>query len=377
MNARNPHCLIGLVLALGLTLPATAATGPTPGDDSETALRALQLDPAAASRFAQLALKCIEQEFPNKPSHVMHNEREVTPPRDQHPAFYGCFDWHSAVHGHWLLVRVLKLFPGLPEAPAIRDALDRNLTRANLLAEAAYVHQKGRASFERTYGWAWLLKLVEELHTWDDADAARWRENLRPLEQALVERYLDFFPKQTYAIRTGVHPNTAFGLAFALDYARVMGQQALIELVVERSRTYYLADAHCPAGWEPGGNDFFSPCLMEADLMRRVLPRAEFIAWFTAFLPGLPAGQPSALLEPAVVTDRSDGQLVHLDGLNLSRAWCMASIAAVLPADHPARPVLWDAARRHAEDALQNVHSGDYAGEHWLASFAVYLLSSL
>ncbi|MBN2431567.1 MAG: DUF2891 domain-containing protein [Acidobacteria bacterium] len=340
-------------------------------------MRALQLDPAAASRFAQLALKCIEQEFPNKPSHVMHHEREVTPPRDQHPAFYGCFDWHSAVHGHWLLVRVLKLFPELPEAPAIRDALDRNLTKANLLAEAAYIHQKGRASFERTYGWAWLLKLVEELHTWDDADAARWRENLRPLEQALVERYLEFFPKQTYAIRTGVHPNTAFGLAFALDYARGMGQQALSDLVVERSRTYYLADADCPAGWEPGGNDFFSPCLMEADLMRRVLPRAEFITWFTAFLPELAQNRPASLLEPAVVTDRSDGQLVHLDGLNLSRAWCMANIAAALPANHPAHPILWDAAFRHAEDALQNVHSGDYAGEHWLASFAVYLLSSL
>ncbi|MBN1197150.1 MAG: DUF2891 domain-containing protein [Candidatus Aminicenantes bacterium] len=335
-----------------------------------------RLDQKTASRFADLALACISREFPNKPGHVMRNVDEVQPPGRLHPAFYGCFDWHSSVHGHWMLVRLLRRFPGLPEAGRIRSAVEGNLTETALRAEAAYFREAGRRSFERTYGWAWLLQLAAELHTWDDADGRRWRERVRILETTIVERYMDFLPKQTYPIRTGVHPNTAFGIAMALDYARTVENTELEALLLERARTYFLADRNCPASWEPGGEDFFSPCLMEADLMRRVLSREEFSLWFNAFLPSVARNEPAGLLNPATVTDRSDGKLVHLDGLNLSRAWCMRRIAASLTANHPQRTVLLAAARRHAETALTHVTSGSYAGEHWLASFAVYLLTA-
>jgi Protein of unknown function (DUF2891) len=246
----------------------------------------------------------------------------------------------------------------------------------NLQAEADYFAQPNRQSFERTYGWAWLLKLAEELHGWDDADGKAWSRNLQPLTDRLVARYLAFLPKQTYAIRGGVHPNTAFGLSFALDYARAMNQMPLRERIEERSRTYYGKDADLPARWEPDGADFFSPSLMEADLMRRVLPPAEFRTWFERFLPGAARGEPRSIFESATVTDRSDPQLVHLDGLNLSRAWSMKSIAAALPVGDPARSALTASAARHAEAGLAHVSSSTYEGEHWLASFAVYLLST-
>jgi hypothetical protein len=270
-----------------------------------------------------------------------------------------------------MLVRLLRHHADLPEAKQIRAILHEHLTAPNLQAEADYFRQPNRQSFERTYGWAWLLKLAEELHGWHDADAKQWARNLKPLEEVVVARYVDFLPRQTYPIRTGVHPNTAFGLAFALDYARAMKHRALAERIEERSRTYFAQDVDYPAAWEPGGEDFFSASLMEADLMRRVLPPAEFRAWFDRFLPRLP----KALLTPAVVVDRTDPKIVHLDGLNLSRAWCMRSIAEALPADHAARPVLLDSAKRHAEAGLAHVSSGDYVGEHWLASFAVFLLT--
>jgi hypothetical protein len=343
---------------------------PTPVEHKSLTLTAEQ-----ASAFARLALKGLEREYPNKPEHVLTGAADARTPHELHPAFYGCFDWHSSVHGHWLLVRLLKLFPQLPEREQIRGVLNKHLTAKNLEVEAAYFGQANRASFERTYGWAWLLKLAEELHSWDDADAKHWAKNLQPLSDVIVARYQDFLPKQTYPIRTGVHPNTAFGLGFALDYARAVKNKPLGELLEERSRTYFARDVDYPAAWEPGGEDFISPSLMEADLMRRVLPRAEFRSWFKRFLPGIAAGEPKALLVPATVADRSDPKIVHLDGLNLSRAWCMRSIAAALPADDPARTVLLEAARRHAEDGLHNVASGDYVGEHWLASFAVYMLS--
>jgi hypothetical protein len=249
------------------------------------------------------------------------------------------------------------------------------MTAENLKAEADYFARNESKPFERPYGWAWLLKLAEEVRGWDDPDAKRWSKALRPLADSVAARYLEFFPKQTYPIRTGVHPNTAFGLAFAHDYARAIGDDRLRGLVEERARAYFADDADAPAKWEPSGADFFSPSLVEADLMRRVLPPAEFRAWFARFLPGAARGEPKSLFTPATVTDRTDPQLVHLDGLNLSRAWCMRGIAAALSADAPARATLADAAGRHAEAALGHVASGDYAGEHWLASFAVYLLS--
>ena len=334
------------------------------------------LNDKQASRFAALALKCVAREYPNKPEHVVNNASDVKSPQALHPAFYGCYDWHSSVHGHWMLVRLLKSFPGMPEAAQIRSALDANLTVENIQAEVAYMKQPNRQSFERTYGWAWALKLAEELHTWNDADGKRWSSNLQPLADLLGKSYRNFLPKQTYPIRTGVHPNTAFGLAFALDYAKTTGDRELEALLSERSRTYFAKDVNYPGSWEPGGEDFFSAALMEADLMRRVMKPRDCAAWFHRFLPGVAKGNPQALLNPAIVTDRSDPKLVHLDGLNLSRAWCMRSIARALPASDPARAMLAASAAKHASAALAHVASGDYAGEHWLASFAVFLLST-
>jgi hypothetical protein len=343
-----------------------------------------KLSPEVAGGLAQLALGCIEREFPNKPDHVLNDSSELWSPKDMHPAFYGCFDWHSSVHGHWMLVRLLKTVPSLPHQQEIRNALNRNLSGANILAEVEYLGQANRKSFERTYGWAWLLKLAEELENWDDPDGRRWSENIHPLADAIAQRYIDFLPKQNYPIRTGVHPNTAFGLAFAYDYAtsRIAGsknpglRRKLQEVVEERARYYYNGDRAAPAGWEPGGEDFFSPVLMEADLMRRILPEADFQRWFHDFLPGLESGAGENLLAPAVVIDRTDPKLVHLDGLNLSRAWCLKGIVSALPDNDPAVNVLSESARVHALAGLSQVASGNYEGEHWLASFAVYLLTA-
>jgi Protein of unknown function (DUF2891) len=340
------------------------------------AMKVDSLNEKQASHFAALAMKCVVREYPNKPEHVVNTSADVKSPKSLHPAFYGCYDWHSSVHGHWMLVRLLKSFPSLPEEKEIRSALNRNLTAANIEAEVAYMKQPNRQSFERTYGWAWLLKLAEELHSWEDADGRAWASNLQPLADFIARAYITFLPKQTYPIRTGVHPNTAFGLAFAFDYAKAVDHAQLRDLLSERSRKYFAADKNYPGGWEPGGEDFFSAALMEADLMRRVMKPAEFAIWFHRFLPTVSAGKLAALLEPAIVTDRSDPKLVHLDGLNLSRAWCMTSIADSLPRRDPARAVLIASARKHANAALAHVASGDYAGEHWLASFAVFLLSS-
>ncbi len=336
----------------------------------------LSLTEKQASHFAALALKCVAREFPNKPEHVINTASEVKSPKVLHPAFYGCYDWHSSVHGHWMLIRLLKTFPNLAESQRIRDALNENLSAENIEAEVTYMKQPNRQSFERTYGWAWALKLAEELHAWNDPDGTKWSQNLQPLAELLSKSYRTFLPKQTYPIRTGVHPNTAFGLAFALDYAKTVGDRELEAVLNERSRTYFAKDTAYPGAWEPGGEDFFSAALMEADLMRRVMQPREYAAWFHRFLPGVAKGGPASLLKPAIVTDRSDPKLVHLDGLNLSRAWCMRSIAAALPPNDPARKALSASAHQHATAALAHVASGDYAGEHWLASFAVFLLSN-
>jgi hypothetical protein len=360
----TPNVWVGLLLLL----QHTQALGQPSGDEV--------LSRTEASHFARLALKCVTREYPNKPDHVMNDATEVQPPGSLHPSFYGCYDWHSSVHGHWMLVRLLHTVPDIPEARDMRAALGRNLTAEKLRAEASYLDHPNSQSFERMYGWAWLLKLAEELGRSEQPDERQWTENLKPLAAALVARYREFLPKQNYPIRTGVHPNTAFGLAFAWDYALANGDRKLADLVKERSLTYFSKDANYPAAWEPGGEDFFSPGLMEADLMRRVLSPAEFTAWFYRFLPGIGRGEPAILLQPAHVTDRSDPKLVHLDGLNLSRAWCMRSIAAALPAGDPARRVLTESAALHAREGLSHVASGDYVGEHWLASFAAYLLST-
>jgi len=329
-----------------------------------------------ASHLAGLTLKCISREFPNKPEHVVNSQTDVKSPKVLHPSFYGCYDWHSSVHGHWMLVRLLKVFPNLVEAPQIRKALSANLTAENLKVEVAYLKEPNRQSFERTYGWAWLLKLAEELHSWDDPDGDVWAEAIQPLADAIVRSYKTFLPKQNYPIRTGVHPNTAFGLAFAFDYAKTVGDREFAALLEERSRTYFEKDVNYPGAWEPGGEDFFSPALMEADLMRRVMKPDQFTSWFHRFLPEVEKNQPASLLQPALVTDRTDPKLVHLDGLNLSRAWAMNNIARALPQNDSARAALAGSAEKHAGAGLAQVASGDYAGEHWLASFAIYLLTS-
>jgi Protein of unknown function (DUF2891) len=368
----NQYCAWLAVLFLPQLL-AAVQPAPPPGD---TPRELRKMKPEQLSAFARLALKGIQKEYPNKPGHVLNGDGDAKTPRTLHPAFYGCFDWHSSVHGHWMLVRLLRQFPELPEKAQIRKALKENLTAENLRIEADYFTQANRKSFERTYGWAWLLKLAEELHGWDDPDGREWSRNLQPLADTLAASYIAFLPKQTYPIRSGVHPNTAFGLSFALDYAKTVGHKQLREVLEGRCLTYYGKDEKVPAGWEPDGADFFSPSLMEADLMRRVLPPEKFHEWFKRFLPNVARGEPKSLLTPASVADRTDPQIVHLDGLNLSRAWCMRSIAAALPKDDPARKTLAEAAKRHAEAALPHVTSGDYAGEHWLASFAVYMLST-
>jgi hypothetical protein len=339
------------------------------------AARAEPLTEAPAVVFARLALAGIAKEYPNKPADVLEGDGDVRRPRSVHPAFYGCYDWHSAVHGHWMLVRLLRTVPGLPIEGEIRAALAANLTAANLETEAAFFARPGSKSYERPYGWAWLLKLAEEVHDWDDPQGREWNAALRPLADVIVKGYLAYYPKQTYPTRSGVHSSTAFGLAFALDYARAVGHADLERLVVERSGAYFGRDERLPAAWEPDGVDFFSPSLMEADLMRRVLPAEEFRRWFTRALPDVAVGGPPSLMAPATVADRSDPQIVHLDGLNLSRAWCMRNIAGSFPEGDPLRRTLAAAADRHAAAALPHVTSGDYAGEHWLASFATLLLT--
>jgi len=333
------------------------------------------LDREAASVFAGLALKGITREYPNKLDHVMNGPEEVMNPAVLHPAFYGSYDWHSCVHGHWMLVRLLKLFPELPEAAEIRGTLEGLLTQENIAAEVSYLDAPNRASFERTYGWAWLLKLAEELEGWDDEDGRRWAGNLRPLADAVVALYEGFLPKQDYPIRRGVHPNTAFGIAFALDYAQAAGDGTLEALLLERTETYFGADRAYPAEWEPDGDDFFSRSLIEADLMRRVLPPGALAGWLRSFLPGLESGEPMSLLTPAEVSDRTDPKIVHLDGLNLSRAWCMRLLAEALPQGDPLIPVLMASAAQHARATLPHIANGNYEGEHWLGTFAVYMLT--
>ncbi|HVN74960.1 MAG TPA: DUF2891 domain-containing protein [Thermoanaerobaculaceae bacterium] len=332
-------------------------------------------DAAAARRFADLALACVHKEYPNKISHVLASDADVKPPRELTPAFCGCFDWHSAVHGHWLLVRLLRTFPEAPFVPAARAAIARSLTPANIAAEVRYLDVPGRSDFERPYGLAWLLQLAAELREWNDPQAREWSATLAPLERAAAARIGSWLPKLSYPVRIGEHGQTAFALGLVLDWARAAGNAEMASLVVSRSRDYYLADRACPMAYEPSGQDFLSPCLAEADLMRRVLPQAEFAAWLGSFLPGLPRDGSASWLKPAVVTDPTDGHLAHLDGLNLSRAWMLEGIASALPATDLRVAALRTTAAAHRESGLAAVTGAHYEGGHWLGSFAVYLVT--
>ncbi len=350
-----------------LLLLLLAASPPAPG-----------LTEASAERFANLALACVHKEYPNKLAHVLNGPKDVRAPRELTPAFFGCYDWHSAVHGHWLLARLARTFPGAAFVPAAREALARSLTKKNLDAEVKYLEAPGRVSFERPYGLAWLLQLALELREWDAPEAKRWSAALAPLEQAAAARLSAWLPKLTRPIRIGEHDQTAFAFGLVLDWARGSGDAAMEALLLERVRTFYASDRACPLAWEPNGQDFLSPCLAEADLMRRVLPTPEYAAWLTAFLPTVPRGAPGegaalSFLQPAVVTDRADPKLAHLDGLNLSRAWMLDGILSALPPDDARRPALEAAADGHRAAGLEAVTGEHYEGGHWLGSFAVYL----
>jgi hypothetical protein len=325
-----------------------------------------------ASRFADLALAGVGREWPHAYQHLVQGPADVRPPRELHPAFFGCYDWHSSVHGHWTLARILRLFPRIPSAARIRAALDEHLTRGHLAAELAYFESPGRASFERPYGWGWLLALAGELRMGRDPSARRWSRAMRPLERHIAESFCRYLPRLPYPVRSGVHSNTAFGMTLALDYARAADNRRLETAILTRSRAFFATDADAPAAWEPGGEDFLSPSLTEADLMSRVLPAAQYRRWLAGFLPGLASGQPRALMIPPRLLDRSDPRQVHLDGLSLSRAWAFQRMASVM---HPNAKVR-AAAESHARAGLARVSSGDYGGEHWLASFALYLLTN-
>ena len=330
---------------------------------------ALVLDEAGALRFATLALDCMHREYPNKLDQVLQDATRLLPPKTLHPAFYGCFDWHSSVHGHWMLVRLLKDFPEISLRQEIIDGLSRSLTPENIAGEIAYFEDES-GSWERTYGWAWLLQLATELEGWPLPDAQRWAEALDPLAVVIRDRYIEFLPRQEYAIRTGVHPNTAFGLSFAYDYAVAANDHELKDAIVTAALRYYTDDTDCPLSWEPSGEDFLSPCLEESALMARILPDAEFAQWLAAFLPSL---ADPASLPPANVSDRSDPKIVHLDGLNLSRAWNLYVIADKV--DEALAVTLREKAAQHLAATLPHVSSAHYEGSHWLGSFAIYALT--
>jgi len=369
--------LPGLVVtfAVLLALPAPAQDLEPPALDTP-ALDTATLDSAFAERFGRLALECVDREYPNKIAHVLSGDDDVEPPRELTPAFYGCYDWHSAVHGHWLLARLAKTFPESPLAGEARAALAASLTPEKIAAEVRYLEGPGRVSFERPYGLAWLLQLAAELRGWDDPEAREWAAALEPLERAAAERLREWIPKLTHPIRIGEHAQTAFAFGLLIDWARMAGDRETGAVVRRANFRFYLEDRGCPLAWEPSGHDFLSPCLAEADLMRRFLRPEEFAAWLGAFLPEIPHDDMNAVwLEPAVVSDPGDPKLAHLDGLNLSRAWMLEGIASGLPVFDPRIPPLLGTARAHREAGLAAVTGEHYEGGHWLGSFAMYLVS--
>lgn len=332
---------------------------------------AQKFDTAQAESFAALALKGIPREYPNKPSNVMMDVNGVRSPREMHPIFYGSFDWHSSVHGHWMLVHLLRSFPEMSCAEEIQTLLSAQFTTEKVAGEVAYFQLEGNGSFERMYGWAWFLQLMMELRGWESSDSQAWAKTLEPLEKEIVGLILGYLPRLTWPIRSGTHQDTAFALGMILDYARSQKNEALVSLIEKRSRDYYLADKDYPVAYEPSGHDFFSSGLNEADLMRRILPQKDFIVWFDGFFPMLKTDQTLGnLLTPAVVSDVTDGHLVHLAGLNFNRAWTMRGVAAALPDKDPRRSLLLKSAGDHVEAGNRYVLSGHYEGEHWLAVYA-------
>ncbi|MGA9978411.1 MAG: DUF2891 domain-containing protein [Candidatus Sulfotelmatobacter sp.] len=358
---KSTLCAALLLLVLNV---GNAETVPTPP----------RFDINAAERFANLALACVHKEYPNHISHTLNSDADVAPPRKLTPAFYGCYDWHSSVHGHWLLVRLVRTFPDAAFAPSAREALRQSLTAENIAQEAMYLRGEGRASFERPYGLAWLLQLIAELREWDDPQAREMAANLGPLEQAVLERLSGWLPKLSHPVRIGEHDQTAFALGLMLDYARAAGDKKFADLIESKARQFYLGDRNCPLAYEPSGEDFLSPCLGEADVMRRVLPSPEFARWLRTFMPQISTSE-DKWLQPVVSPDPSDPKLAHLDGLNLSRAWMLEGIAAGLLKNDKRLPSIMAAAAAHRRAGLAAVTGEHYEGGHWLGSFAVYLVT--
>lgn len=347
--------------------------------DKKTEISTAQIEKVAkptlnleqANRLAELPLACVGTEYPNKLGQTLGGDEDLKPPKELHPTFYGCFDWHSAVHGHWSLVSLLRQFPELDKKVEIINFLTNSISKENIEQELLYFDGVHNKSFERTYGWAWLLKLAEELHFWDNKVARELEANLQPLTDLIVDKYLEFLPKLYYPIRVGEHPNTAFGLSFAYDYAVTVGNAELKSLIEQRAKDFYGNDKSCPISWEPSGFDFLSPCLEEAALMKRVLSKDEFKVWADDFLPQLK--DKTFIMETGKVSDRSDGKLVHLDGVNFSRAWSLNYIANNLPEYAHLKNV----ANQHINYSLPSIVGDSYEGGHWLGSFAIYALNSI
>ena len=376
----EPDAVSGADAELRATPALAAVPEPAAGEPSGIPVEApvgLEWTPtlteAQAERFAAMALGCVHREYPNKLAHVLAGPDDVGTPRQLTPAFYGCFDWHSAVHGHWLLVRLARRFPRAPLAVKARAALDRSLTPEAIAGEVRYLDRPDRAGFERPYGLAWLLQLAAELRAWDDPDARRWAQALAPLERVAAEHLRTWVPRLGHPIRSGEHSQTGFALGLVLDWADQTGDEALASELRAQVRRLYADDRDCALQLEPSGHDFLSPCLGAADLMRRVLPPAELARWLDVALPGIPRDGSAGWLPVAGATDRTDGKLVHLDGLSLSRAWMLDGLEHGLPPEDPRRASIRAAAQVHAEAGLAAVSDEHYEGGHWLASFAVYL----
>jgi Protein of unknown function (DUF2891) len=351
-----------LLLLAAATMPAVAEN-------------AADFDLRSAQRFANLALACVHKEYPNHISHTLNGDSDVAPPRKLTPSFYGCYDWHSSVHGHWLLVRLIRTFPSADFVPAARAGLRQSLTAENIAQEVIYLRAEGRATFERPYGLAWLLQLAAELHEWYDPEATELSANVHPLEQAALQRLSNWLPKLSNPVRIGEHDQTAFALGMMLDYARMVGDAKFATLTTSRARQYFVNDRNCPLAYEPSGEDFLSPCLAEADVMRRLLPGPAFAHWLRTFLPQIPTTRTGLWLQPVVSPDPSDPKLAHLDGLNLSRAWMLEGIASALPKSDRRLASIRAAADAHRRAGLAAVTGEHYEGGHWLGSFAVYLVT--
>lgn len=362
------------ILFVAIIILSCISCGPTekdiysPTQANDNAVATISLNEKQANYLSQLPLHCISNPLPYKAGHTISQLSDLDMPQIHHPAFYGCFDWHSAVHGHWSVVYLLKEFPNLTSADTLWQMLETNLTEAHIQKEIAYFSMnRYTESFERTYGWAWLLKLTEELYTWDNPKSRQLLKAVQPLADLISEKYQSYLPKLVYPIRVGEHSNSAFGLSFAYDYAITVKDQELQSMIENRAKEFYMSDAGCPISWEPSGYDFLSPCLEEMNLMRKILPSDEFESWLDGFFPDIKSGK--LLIEPGEVKDNTDGKLVHLNGLNFSRAWCLYPLSSF-------HSELEKIADQHMEHSLPKIVDGDYSGEHWLGSFALYALKT-